>query len=45
MKDFYDVFTNANANAALAASLFHFEEIRIRDLKRYLADALISVRI
>lgn len=45
MKDFYDVFTNANADAALSVSLFHFEEIRIPDLKRYLADALISVRI
>ena len=42
--DFKDAF-QAGADAALAASLFHFHELDIRDLKEYLAGQDISVRI
>lgn len=45
MKDFKDVFTKANADAALAASLFHFGEIKIKDLKKYLMKNKIQIRI
>jgi imidazole glycerol-phosphate synthase subunit HisF len=45
MQHFVDVFENANADAALAASIFHFKEIAIPDLKNYLAQNYISVRI
>ncbi len=41
---FYDVLTEGKADAVLAASLFHFNEIPISDLKDYLADNNISVR-
>ena len=44
-QDFYDVLTDANADAALAASLFHFKELEIMDLKHYLRDKGVSVRI
>lgn len=36
LEHFYEVFKTSNAAAALAASLFHFKEIRIPDLKQYL---------
>jgi imidazole glycerol-phosphate synthase subunit HisF len=42
---FYDTFTEGSADAALAASIFHFKEIDILDLKRYLAERGIVVRI
>jgi len=45
MKDFEDVFIKDNADAALAASVFHFGEIKILDLKNYLAKRNINVRI
>lgn len=35
--DFYDALTEGAASAALAASLFHFGEVKIPDLKRYLS--------
>lgn len=41
---FRDVFTLGKADAALAASVFHFGEIRIPDLKRYLKEEGIAVR-
>lgn len=41
---FYDTFTNGHADAALAASLFHFKELSIPDLKEYLYEKGISVR-
>ncbi len=44
MAHFYDVFTHAAADAALAASIFHFREIAIPDLKNYLASKGIPVR-
>lgn len=42
---FLDVFEQGKADAALAASIFHFKEIEIPELKRYLSDAHIPVRI
>jgi cyclase len=45
MKDFKDVFLETKADAALAASLFHLKEIKIKDLKNYLAKNNISIRI
>ncbi len=42
---FYDTLTAGRADAALAASLFHYKELEIRDLKKYLADRGISVRL
>ena len=42
---FYDAFTEGKADAALAASLFHYKEMEIRDLKKYLAGKGISVRL
>ena len=44
MEHFYDAFTAGHADAVLAASLFHFGEITIPDLKAYLAGRGISVR-
>ena len=41
---FYDVLTEGYADAALAASLFHYKELEISDLKDYLAQKGISVR-
>ena len=43
-EDFYDVRTEGGADAALAASLFHFGQIRLKELKRYLADKGVPVR-
>ena len=45
MEHFLDAFTDGKADAVLAASLFHFKEIEIRDLKRYLAENGESVRL
>ncbi len=44
MEHFYDAFTKGKADAVLAASLFHFKEIEIPDLKDYLAKKDIPVR-
>lgn len=44
LEHFYDAFTKGQADAVLAASLFHFGEIPIADLKRYLAQKGIPVR-
>lgn len=41
---FYEVLTDGKADAALAASLFHYKELEIMDLKNYLADKGVSVR-
>jgi cyclase len=45
MEHMKDAFTIGGAEAALAASIFHFKEIDIMDLKRYLRDNNIPVRI
>ena len=45
MEHFYEALTIGKADAALAASLFHYKELEIMDLKRYLASRDISVRL
>lgn len=45
MVHFYDAFTKGGADAALAASLFHFKELEIENLKKYLRDRGVPVRI
>jgi cyclase len=40
-----EVFTEAGADAALAASIFHFEEYSVDEVKRYLAEQGIPIRI
>lgn len=45
MEHFLDVFTNGKADAALAASIFHFKEIGIPELKQYLQNKNITMRI
>lgn len=42
---FYDALTEGGADAALAASLFHYKELEIMDLKNYLNDKGVSVRL
>lgn len=44
LEHFHEVFTKGKADAVLAASLFHFGEIQIKDLKNYLSHNGISVR-
>ncbi len=45
LEDFYDVFVQANADAALAASLFHYQEYSIRQVKDYLKERGVAVRL
>jgi cyclase len=45
MEHMLEAFTQGHADAALAASIFHFKEIDIMDLKRYLKQNNIPVRI
>jgi cyclase len=45
MEDFYDAFTAGRADAVLAASLFHFGEVSIPELKAYLREKGIPVRL
>jgi cyclase len=45
MQHFVDVFTQGAADAALAASIFHFKEIEIPILKQWLSDKGVSIRI
>lgn len=45
MSHFYDALTTGGADAALAASLFHYNELRIGDLKRHLAERGIVIRL
>lgn len=42
---FAEALTNGGADAALAATLFHYDELRIGDLKRYLDDQGVAVRL
>ena len=42
---FYDALTEGGADAALAASLFHYKELEIRDLKEYLKNRGVPVRL
>ena len=45
LEHFYDAFNEGHADAALAASLFHFKELSIKEVKSYLKERGISVRI
>jgi imidazole glycerol-phosphate synthase subunit HisF len=45
MAHFYDALTTVGADAALAATLFHYNEIRIGDLKNYLAERGVPMRL
>lgn len=45
MEHFYDAVTEGQADAVLAASLFHYKEMEINDLKHYLDDKGVSVRL
>jgi len=42
---FYDALTEAGAEAVLAASLFHYKELEIRQVKEYLRERGVSVRL
>jgi imidazole glycerol-phosphate synthase subunit HisF len=44
MQHFSDVFEIAQADAALAASIFHYKEMEIQDLKKYLYQRNLSIR-
>lgn len=45
LEHFYDALTDGKADAALAASLFHFKELEIRQVKQYLRDRGVPVRL
>ncbi len=45
LEDFYDVFTQTEASAALAASLFHYKETDVASVKKYLAGKGVNVRL
>ena len=45
MEHFYDALTEGKADAALAASLFHYKELEIREVKKYLREKDVSVRL
>lgn len=45
MEHFYDALTDGKADAALAASLFHYKELEIREVKKYLREREVSVRL
>ena len=45
LEHFYDAFTEGKADAALVASLFHFKELEIKEVKEYLRDKGVSVRL
>ena len=45
MEDFLSVFSSGKVDAALAASVFHFGEIKISNLKKYLRENNINVRL
>ena len=45
LEHFYDALTEGKADAVLAASLFHYKELEIKEVKKYLADRGIPVRL
>ena len=45
MEHFYEALTDGKADAALAASLFHYKELEIREVKEYLREKGLSVRL
>jgi cyclase len=44
LEHFYQALTDGGADAALAASLFHYRELSIRQVKAYLAERNVRVR-
>ena len=45
LEHFHEAFTEGKADAALAASLFHFKELEIKEVKQYLREKGVSVRL
>ena len=45
LEHFYEALTEGKADAALAASLFHFKELEIKEVKQYLRERGLSVRL
>ena len=45
LEHFYDVFAEDAADAALAASLFHYNELTVGDVKEYLKEKGVPVRL
>ena len=45
LEHFYEVLTNANSDAALAASVFHYQEFSIKQVKEYLGSKGVRVRL
>lgn len=45
LEHFYDALTEGKADAALAASLFHYKKLEIREVKEYLAGRNVPVRL
>lgn len=45
LEHFYEALTEGKADAALAASLFHFKELEVKEVKQYLRDKGVSVRL
>ena len=45
LEHFYDALTEGGADAALAASLFHYKELEIKEVKKYLQDRGLPVRL
>lgn len=45
LEHFLDVFKNTRSTAGLAASIFHYREIKIREIKNYLKEKKITVRL
>lgn len=44
LEDFYEVFSQTNVSAALAASVFHYRQFTVQDVKEYLKDKGVPVR-
>lgn len=44
-EDFYNIFTETTADAALAASVFHYRELTVGDVKQYLHEKKVEVRL
>jgi len=45
LEDFYNCFSQANADACLAASIFHYQEFTVNQVKEYLKEKKVAVRI
>ena len=45
LEDFYNILHETQADAALAASVFHYGEMKIQDVKKYLTEKSVKVRL